>query len=251
MPLRDASQPLVEWAKEAFAHEVQTGFSRAKVFDAPVLQIVFLALQEFPAEELQRLAQILPAGQVADLRGTLSPEDAKLVEAVIAAKNRIYAARQTEIVEQMTKVLQKPVREEAEKIRRMAGGIFREIAEHWHYEIRKAEPAVWLLTISEKWGSISVPFDLHERIEFSYSIGIQSDQVSGLPGSDHYLGRLGLSGRSACKVTDAKTCAETFWKVAGLIRWQLDAYIRIMVSLAKPAVSAGQGAEAPVHRPPA
>lgn len=233
------TDPFIEWSRAAFAEEIEIGFKRAKVFDAPVTQVLWLALEEFSAAQLRILGRVLPMGPVVELRNTFNEEEKQLTQALIAARDRIWESHQQEIGEQMEQILKKPVREEAKKILGLAGGIFKEIAQHWDYEIRKVEPTVWMLTRSEPWGSISVPFDLYERIEFSYHIRMESSQVSGLPKADTYLGRLGLSGRSACKVVDASTCEEKFRKVAELIHWQLGAYGRIMKSISGPGFGGG------------
>jgi hypothetical protein len=231
----DLKNAFAEWGKQAFAEEVELGFSRAKIFNAPVNRVIWLALEEFSKAQLLLLGRILPAGPVSEKREQLTDEEKQLTDALVATVKRIWQARQEEICgPEEARIFTPAGREEAKKIRRLASGIFKEIAREWKYEIHKEEPAVWLLTSVEKWGSISVDFDLHERMEFSCAVGFAGPLFTGLPRRESYLGRLGLSPKSSCMVTDASTCAGQFRQVAGLIHWQLEAYTRIIESLVKP-----------------
>ena len=63
---------VVEWAREAFADDVQTGFARARTFDGMLSQIVIGALERFSRHELSILARVLPLVPRADGLGDVA-----------------------------------------------------------------------------------------------------------------------------------------------------------------------------------
>ena len=244
----DISKSLIDWAREQFQQEVRTGFARARVFDGPFAQICLEALNAFSPEQLQMLKKILPSyGRVPELQNTMTVEEKKLVDALNDARQHIFRTRLNERMAQVSPLLRRPL-SEFKSILRVARETFAGFAKQWGYDIRKAEPAVWLLSRSEKWGTVVIVFDLHEKISMSYNISIKSDQfieidqVSELPKRDHYLGRLGVGMSSDCFMVDADSCAEKFRQVGEIAHWHADAYIRIIDSLTKSVEGASPNA---------
>jgi hypothetical protein len=227
---------LDEWGEAVFAQEIETGFSRARVFDGSFARIEFDALKEFSKEDLKVLGTVLPVLDDA-YRKTLAGKELQLVNALHEVRKRLLTERHQEIIEESLR-LHRAVREEMMKIKKAAQAIFKELAKRWNCELRKDEGFVWIFSRPERWGELSMPFDLHEKIEFSYYISIQDNDYRRVLEQDHYLGRLGLISKSACRIDSVQTCEEKLWKASEIIEWQLNEYLRMMESSNWPRIAA-------------
>lgn len=231
----DLQARLIEWGKAEFARELQTDFRRASVFDGKWVQISFDAMRQFSKEDLKILGNILPVSN-AEFRESLAGRERQLLDAFEASFRQLVLSRREQMIEQAILTGQRPLREEMVKIRRMAPGIFKKIAKRWDFEICKADRSVWMLSRLERWGEIFMPFDLHEEMQFSYYIRIEDNDYRRVLEHDSYLGRLGISA-STCQLTGVDMFAEKIEKVAEIIEWQLNDYMRIIEPLDWPRIA--------------
>lgn len=227
---------LDEWGRAAFALELESDFSRARLFDSRWAQIDFDVLQQFSIGDLKILGNILPVRNI-EFRKSLAGRDRQLLDAFHAAGQQLVLSRREQFMEQAVSTLRKPFRDEMVKIRKMAPAIFKEIASRCDCKIRKDEPSVWMLCRLERWGEIFMPFEFSEEMEFSYYISIEDNDYRRVLEKDSYLGRLGFSAKSACRLTSADTFAEKMAKVAEIIEWQMSDYIRVIERLDWPRIA--------------
>jgi hypothetical protein len=226
----DLQARLDEWGKAAFAQELEMGFRRARIFDGKWARIYFDALGQFSTEDLKILGNILPVMND-EFRKSLAERESQLIDAFYEARKAMILSRREKFIEEATLSLREPLRGELVKIKQMAPGLFKEMAKRWDCKIRKVETSVWMLSRLERWGEIFIPLDLHEAGEFSYDISIEDNDYRRVLQRDDYLNRLGLHSKSACQVTSADTFTEKIGKVAEIIEWQLQEYIRIIEPL--------------------
>src|SRR5262245_45184618 len=134
----DFSARLNEWGRAAFAHEVQTDFSRARIFDSFFARIELDALREFSKEDLEVLGNILP-GLNDESGKTLAEGELHLVDALNQARQRLVMSRRQEMIDESLR-LHHSVREQMMKIKKLAQGIFKELAKRWtaNFAKRKA-----------------------------------------------------------------------------------------------------------------
>jgi len=111
----DLSARLKDWGKAAFAHELETGFSRARIFDGKWAQIDFDVLGQFSGEDLKVLGKILPVLDD-EFRKTLAERELQLVDAFHTAGQQLVLKRREAIMEQTVLTLRKPAREDVAKM---------------------------------------------------------------------------------------------------------------------------------------
>lgn len=226
---------LDKWGKAAFARELETDFSRARIFDGKWARISFDALLQFSADDLKVLGNILPVAD-AEFRKSLVGNERRLLDRFEAIFRQLMLSRREQMIEEAGRTAQKALGKEADEIRRIGPPIFKKIAKRLDCQIRKADFSAWMLSRLERWGEIRMSFDLHEEMEFSYDISIEDNDYRKVLERDSYLQRLGISS-SACQLTSADRFEAKMERVAEVIEWQLKEYIEIIQPLGWPRIA--------------
>jgi len=225
---------LDDWGKAAFAQELESDFSRARIFDGKWARISFDTLGQFSKDELKALGNILPVSNL-QVRQSLPDRERELLSAFEEKSKQLVLNRREQMIAEAVAIVRGPQRNKTTEIRRAAPAIFKKIAKRLEFEIRRDEPSVWMLSRLERWGEIRMPFDLHEEMEFSYYISIEDNDYRRVLERDSYLRRLGISS-SACELTNVEMFAQKMEKVAEIIEWQLNEYIQIIQPLDWPRI---------------
>jgi hypothetical protein len=225
---------LDEWGKAAFAHELEIDFSRARIFDGKWARISFDTLRQFSKDDLRTLGNILTVSNL-ELRKSFPDRERQLLGDFEEKFKQQVLNRREQMIEEATSTLREPLAKEWAEIRRNAPAIFKKVARRIEFEIKKEEPSGWMLSRLERWGEIRMPFDLLEPMEFSYYITIEDNDYRRVVERDSYLQRLGISS-STCQLTSAEIFADKMEKVAEIIEWQVNEYIRIIQPLDWPKI---------------
>jgi len=229
-------ESIVEWARDAFAHEVNTGFSRAQTFDGFLSRLVLSAVHDFHEERLRVLSQILPTGAGSSgptgtkVFNQLSLPEKQVVEEFRRAVQEAKTAKSSEHSDYITKPQQIEVMNEAERIRKMGVLVVKEIAFKWGYENARIEEALWSLSCAKSWGKFSVQFDLETELELRYGIFVYDSAGNRLRWHDHYLGVLGLAP-SSWAIKSVDECQDKMLKASEFIHWHVCEYERIIANL--------------------
>lgn len=230
---QDISQMFSDWARDAFLQEIRTSFSRAQTCDTLMARIMIDVLRELPSDQLQLLSEVLPnrAGSVEQRMERLGLDGRRAAENYLTVRNRVLDRRRLDIAKYIRTGVEKETKEEARKICILAEEtVLPKIAREWGCKMSRVELGAWRLSQATAWGEVSVTFVSQQTLELSYTLQLKSNQVTGLPNHDHYLGRLGI-GPSSWWLSSVESCAEKFRAAGDLIRWHIGEYARIMEKL--------------------
>jgi hypothetical protein len=226
-------EAVLDWARNAFAHEIREDFARATSFDGMLSQIVVAPLKRFAPQDLNILAEVLPLGVASTgpsstaLRNQLPPEQRKIVEQFQEMTYTVRSERWAEYSQDIQKVTSESAREEARSIVHVATGEIGTIASQWGFKCVKIDRSTWKLTSLKEWGELSVQFDLGSPLRLHYGIFIYDRTGNQVRRHDHYLGLLGI-GPSEWAIENARECPDRLRKAGEFIRWHVSEYERIL-----------------------
>lgn len=227
---------MVRWSQQAFLHEIQTDFSRARQFDGFISKWNLAAMLRLPPAKIQLLAQALPTGA-----GDENPVGKKRLELLLPDQKEAVVAYQTNRRMQPSEredefarncLRKKQQRSEAAQIKKVGIKTLKRILRESGVPVKTDAMSASLLRVAyrKSWGELVVQWDFESAFQFDCRFLVYDENNVNVRFHDHYLGLLGIA-QSAWAVGSESECADKVKIAFEHVVWLLNEYEKIIDEL--------------------